>query len=419
MSRLTVFPPLSVLVPAPVGAMAAAPPPASIREVLDFRRRALDQYASSVVLTTGKALAMSAMAAPAGGQPPASGVEVLAGVGALLIDEELVDRQALEALGAEVFESREIPLILPEPGQVFPAAAAAPWHLASVHVEAARAEGLDGSGILVGVLDTGVDDTHPELGIPVHFQEFAPDGSPVAGGPHDAAEHGTHVCALIAGSTVGVAPAAALAVGAVLTIPTPWGMSGKSEQILAGLNWLMTHDFRGPNADPGVDVINLSLGILGYDRFLYKAIQADRLARGTLTVAAIGNEGNLGAGHTRSPGNYDITLGVGAVNRHDRMWDWPSNGSAWGNIPQHGGLFKPELSAPGEDVVSAVPGGAYQAMSGTSMATPMVTGACALLLQRSPALLNDAAALQAAILGLVRLAPSPRAGRGILDLTGI
>lgn len=419
MSRFLVFPPLSVLVPAPVGTLAAVPPPASIRELFAFRQQSLERFAGSVVMTTGKALAVRKTLSAATATLDERPYEILAGIGALSIDEELVDRQSLDALGAQVFESDiEIPLIPPQPGEVVSAAAALPWHLESLDVQAARAKGLNGSGVLVGVLDTGIDATHPEFAHAPHFQEFAANGSPIPGGPHDTERHGTHVCGLIAGGTAGVATGATLAVGAVLTIPGAMGMSGTLGQIAYGMNWLLTEDFRGPNADPGVDVINLSLGVVGYDGFLYLTTQAARLA-GILTVAAIGNEGNQGAGHYRSPGNYDLTLGVGAVDRHDRMWDEPGFGSSWGQVPQHGGIFKPDLAAPGAGVVSAVPGGSYLSMSGTSMATPLVTGACALLLERSPSLLHDAGALSAAILSLLRSAPSPRAGRGILDLGGI
>ena len=230
--------------------------------------------------------------------------------------------------------------------------------------------------------------------------------------PHDA--HGTHVCGLIAGRNAGVAPAADLAVAAVLTTPTAKGMVGFLAQIVKGLNWLTTTDFRGPDADPGVDILNASLGAPGYNNYLYQALATDRLAKGTVLFGAIGNAGLQGKNHHGSPGNYDIVVGVGATDSHDQVAGF----SDWGTVSQHGGIAKPDLCAPGVEILSAIPGG-YQSMSGTSMAAPIVTGAAALLLQRSPALSADAAKLTSAILSLTTPVPDVRAGRGRLDLTGI
>lgn len=209
----------------------------------------------------------------------------------------------------------------------------------------------------------------------------------------------------------GVAPAAELAVAAVLTLP---GGRGTFAQILAGLNWLVTHEFRGPGNDPGVDLINASIGTPSYDAFMLSAIATERLVNGTLLCAAIGNQGRQGVDHHCSPGDYHIVLGVGAVDIDDQVADF----SDWGTVPQHGGITKPDLCAPGVGVLSAAAGADFRTDNGTSMASPIVAGVGALLLQKTPALRSDASGLTGAILALTRPAkPASRDGRGTIDLT--
>jgi subtilisin family serine protease len=291
-------------------------------------------------------------------------------------------------------------------------------------VQTARAQNLDGAGILAGVLDTGIDATHPEFaGKLVHFAEFDPQGKPIAGAPpRDAGSHGTHVSGLIAGANVGLAPAASLAVAAVLTVLNAQGrLTGMLAQILAGLNWLLVQPFRGEE-NPGVDILNASLGGLGYNNYLYSALTSARLVPGTLMVAAIGNNAlALGlppplVGRHGSPGNYDIVMGVGAHDAADDIAPF----SDWGPVPAHPGVNKPDLAAPGARVYSSVPGG-YQAMSGTSMASPVVCGTGALLLQKDPTLNGDAPRLFNRLRQLVRPHTTPanqaRGGAGLLDLT--
>lgn len=406
---------LAVMPRAAATAAAAGAAP-SLRATLAARRAALEQFAG--VLLTAPA-AVSAMAVATAEEVPETGYEVLEALGALIVDSDVVDLDSARAsLGVTIFENVQIPLIQPEPGETAagPAEANGFWHLDHIRIEAARTRGLHGGGVLVGVLDTGIDPDHPEFaGKTVHFQEFDRLGKTVGSIAYDTSDHGTHVSALIAGRRAGVAPAADIAVAAVLTIPTTQGQAGTLVQISRGLNWLLTESFRGPDQDPGVDILNASLGGSGYDAYLYTALATARFATGDLLVGAIGNSGRKGRDHHGSPGNYDIVLGVGAVDRHDQAADF----SDWGSVPQHGGKPKPDLSAPGVDVLSAVPGGGYASMSGTSMAAPIVTGAGALLIEQSPARAANASALEAAILALVRPPAGPRVGRGVLDLSGI
>jgi serine protease AprX len=355
----------------------------------------------------------------------ASPVQLLEALGALIMDDSAVDRTALEgALGATVIENFLVPLEYPvemgtEQAWAGEAAGALPWHLEDINVQAARDRGLDGRGILAGVVDTGIDVDHPEFADKkIHFAEFDAGGRLLSRTPRDAGTHGTHVCGLIAGATAGVAPKAELAVAAVLTIPGPRGLSGWFAQILGGMNWLLTEPFDGAGVEPGVDLLNASLGGVGYSPFYYNALANARLTTGTVLAAAIGNSGPAQNNHG-SPGNYDIVVGVGALDRGRNVASF----SDWGAVPQHGPLRKPDLSAPGVAVISSVPGGGYAPMNGTSMASPVTAGALALLLQQDPALSLNANGLIARLFALTSQLSGQvnqmRGGRGRLDLTAV
>ena len=198
---------------------------------------------------------------------------------------------------------------------------------------------------------------------------------------------------------------------AVLTTKTAMGYSGKLTQISKGLNWLLTTTFDGGP----VDLINISLGRLPYHDYLYRTMK-DYRDQGVVMVAAIGNGGNSGANCHRSPANYDITVGVGATDASDTAASF----SDWGTVPQHGNQAKPDLCAPGVKVWSCLSGGGYGPMNGTSMATPLVTGAAALLIEQREEFRKDPEGLVGALFALVKPAtPPPRVGRGRLDLTAI
>ena len=332
--------------------------------------------------------------------PPSSGrYKVLEAVGALVLDDDDIASSSLANVeGVTVYENRTFSA--PSPPSAL-AAGANPWHLAQIGRVPGQA--LTGAGTLVGVLDTGIDATHAEFaGKTTHFSEFDPSGAVVGTAARDAGDHGTHVCGIISGAASGVAPAADLAVAAVLTTPDADGkLTGSTIQIATGLNWLLSTSFR-PN-QPGVDVINASLGIgvpaggaarSGFNGFLQAIVRNALLAPGVLVVAAIGNDGRRGEGFHGSPGNYPEVLAVGATDQFDFVADFSDWDTTW--VPPGGApIVKPELCAPGDGVVSCVPGGGYRSMRGTSMAAPVVTGVAALLLQQTPALVGNPTQLRA------------------------
>jgi subtilisin family serine protease len=274
----------------------------------------------------------------------------------------------------DVLVLRDRPLPLIEPRRV--TASSKPslgpddrWHLQAVGLGPAARKKLKvtGAGVTVAVLDTGVDPGHDELKGRVKgaftFDLQSWNAVPMVP-PQDTDGHGTHVSGLLAGKTVGVAPGANLYSGVML----PKGFGSLSDFILA-LEWASTQ--------PDIQIINMSAGIPGFVDGMH-SIVADLMAVGVLPVIATGNEGR---NRTRSPGNYTEVLSVGASNRDGRVSSFSSGGILTTESHQY---TVPDLVAPGEQVYSCVMGGGYEAWDGTSMATPVVSGIAALLLERYP-----------------------------------
>ncbi|WP_327122002.1 S8 family serine peptidase [Streptomyces sp. NBC_01341] len=247
---------------------------------------------------------------------------------------------------------------------------------------AAWQAGYDGKGVKIAVLDTGIDTGHPDVGPKVtQVRDFT--GSPDA---LDHYGHGTHVASIVAGTGAqsqgkyrGVAPGAELISGKVLDDRG----SGEESGIIAGMEWAV---------EQGATVVNMSLSgndTPGLDP-LEEAV--NRLSDDALFVIAAGNAGP-DASTIGSPGSADDALTVGAVDRTDALADFSSRGPRVGE-----GALKPDLTAPGVDITAAGSAGSvldtrpgtghpapgYFQISGTSMATPHVAGAAAVLAQQHP-----------------------------------
>ena len=238
--------------------------------------------------------------------------------------------------------------------------------------------GYTGAGVTVAVLDSGIDDTHPDLAGKVVARRNFTDG---AEDDLDHAGHGTHVASIVAGTGAasggthgGVAPRADLIDGKVCAV------NGCQESsILAGMEWAA--------GDQHARVVNLSMGepdSPGTDP-VEAAVNTLSEQDGTLFVVSAGNAGADGSIGT--PGSADAALTVGAVDGADALAGFSSRGPRLGD----GGL-KPDLTAPGVDITAARstasdlgrPGDSYVTLSGTSMAAPHVSGAAAILLQEHP-----------------------------------
>jgi subtilisin family serine protease len=247
-----------------------------------------------------------------------------------------------------------------------------------VNADQAWANELKGTGTKVAVLDTGADGEHPDLqGRILASQDFT--GSQ-GGALSDVHGHGTHTASTVGGSGAasngakkGVAPETQLLIGKVLGD----NGGGSDSMIIGGMEWAVAQ---------GADVISMSLGSnaapAACNDPLSSAAQELATHSPSLFVIAAGNKGS--ANNTVSaPGCAPAVLTVGAVDREDVPAWFSSRGPT--AVDHH---LKPEMSAPGVGISAARAGGrgdnAYAAMSGTSMATPHVAGAAAIVKQAHP-----------------------------------
>jgi uncharacterized repeat protein (TIGR01451 family) len=272
---------------------------------------------------------------------------------------------------------RYIPAPRPIPSRRIVPQQAFTWGLQKIRVpEAWQTFQVQGEGVVVGVIDTGIDPNHPDLRgklRPVNGWADFLEGSPT---PIDPDGHGTHVSGTIAGGNasgvhIGVAPKVTLIVARAIP--------GFDPQVLEAMQWVMDPD-GDPNTDDGADVVNNSWGGASDSPTMmpeYRDILNAWIAARIFPAFAIGNEGP-NPRTTGSPGDYPMAFGVGATDINDQIADFSSRGPVfWEGI---GDIIKPDVSAPGVDIYSSVPGGGYESWMGTSMACPHVAGTVALML---------------------------------------
>ncbi|MBC7462426.1 MAG: S8 family serine peptidase [Thermoleophilia bacterium] len=299
------------------------------------------------------------------------------------------------------------------------------WGIDKIHAPEVWAEGVTGQGVTVGVVDTGLDSQHPA--IKAHYRGTNADGSQsndynwydpftLKATPFDDGDHGTHV----AGTSVGGADGRVIGVAPGAKVIAAKAINGSgyntSETTLKALQWMLAPtktDGTAPDPTKGADVINNSWGGSNPDEQFMETFAALKAA-GIELVNSAGNEGP-GAGTTGSPGSYPGYFSIAASTVKDTIAGFSSRGPS--KYAKDGEMI-PNIAAPGANVLSSVPGGRYQAMSGTSMAAPHTTGAVALLLSKFPQATHEqlAKALESTAQDIDIKGPDTAAGYGRIDV---
>ena len=273
----------------------------------------------------------------------------------------------------------------------------AAWGVARIGAPGVWADwNVRGQGIVVANIDTGVEYSHTALlpayrgwspqGLTHAYNWYDPAQEP-SPEPNDSQGHGTHTMGIMAGRAADEVPAIGVAPG------TRWiaarGCAGyfcSDADLITSAQWMLAPtDLSGDNPRPDLrpHIINNSWGDNG-DSPWYVGYVAAWNAAGIFSVFANGNGGTLfGCGSSNQPGNYTLAFSAGATDGEDYIADFSSRG------PTSDNRIKPDVSAPGVDVLSAGPNGGVILQSGTSMAAPHVAGTVALLWSANPLLIGD------------------------------
>lgn len=269
-----------------------------------------------------------------------------------------------------------------------------PWNLEAINAYKAQRYTKDcNNEVVVGIIDSGVDSTHSAISKNYRGNDSSlaayswyntingKDGSQEK--PYDDRGHGTHVCGTILGSKenalLGVAPKAKW-IGVKV-----FDQDGETDNVklLKAGQWIMA-----PNGDPtkAPKVVNNSWGGNSNDGFFQDIVKKWREA-GIFPVFSAGNVGPFNDGGDDSigtPGAYPESYAVGAIRKDEHIAKFSLRGKS-----TYTNKIKPDIVAPGVNILSCIPGEKYTIYTGTSMAAPHVTGVIALMLQVNPNLSVD------------------------------
>lgn len=282
---------------------------------------------------------------------------------------------------------------------MFNAQAYVPWNLKTIMADRAQQEGMDGAGVVVGIIDSGVDATHPAIkhawrgntpGMEATSWFDATNPSDRSSLPTDATGHGTHVAGTILGtdpqnkSLLGVAPKAQWIAAKVFDADGETTL----DRLIAAGEWMMAPTDEKGTTHPELrpQIINSSWGGKSENEF-YRDILKKWRAVGILPVFSAGNTSSSNAGGEGSigtPASYPEAFAVGALRKDNKIAQFSLRGPS-----AYEGDIKPDVSAPGVNILSSIPNNLYALRSGTSMASPHVAGVAALVYQANPQLTPD------------------------------
>lgn len=300
-----------------------------------------------------------------------------------------------ESLGEELAQlpgvmkvwKEDVPEGIDDPEQTsppFPKPGDGGWEVDALGVNDVHAEGIDGAGVTIGIIDTGVAFEHESLADGYRGRDGDHDydwWSPLRAyreQPIDLAGHGTAVAGLAVGDVIGVATGAEWIAG-IACSEGGCPLSG----VVHAMQFMLaptTLDEQDPRPDLRPEIINSSWVRSVDDEPMKRASEA-LTASGILQVYAAGNDGP-DCGTASPAGEGDSFVSVGATTQEGELADFSARG------PATDGRIAPDVVAPGDNVVTATMDGTYQAISGTSFAAPLVAGVAALMLQANPALVG-------------------------------
>lgn len=260
-------------------------------------------------------------------------------------------------------------------------------------------KGITGRNVTVAVMDSGLS-FHPDISSNriLAFKDFVSNRKY----PYDDYTHGTHVTGIIASSKIGIAPECLIINLKVLDNRG----NGSTEIFIEGIKWILQNQNRFH-----IQIANISVGGTNNDLKKEKNLLnlwVTKLWESGITVCC--SAGNMGPtpNTITAPGNCKKVITVGS-------YDGRKFSSAGPLLPY---ITKPELVAPGTNIISTKPGGGYSIKSGTSMSVPFISGACALLLQQKPYLSNDQLKIRLMEAAYpVPYLPYNRQGAGVVNLS--
>ncbi len=309
-------------------------------------------------------------------------------------DESLVTSLAAQSGVEGIYPTFEVEAPDPEEGQPEMAPSVVEWGIADINADDVWNDyGVTGEGIVIANIDTGVQYDHPALvnqyrgnngdGTFTHDYNWFDAAGTSPEVPADTNGHGTHTMGTMVGddggaNQIGVAPGATW-IAANGCCPTDQALIDSGEWLLAPTKL----DGSAPDATKAPHIINNSWGteLPSNEPFMEDVIEAWDAA-GIFSMWANGNSGPA-CETSGSPGSRIIAYSVGNYNSSHTISGSSSKGAG------QDGEIKPNISAPGSNVRSAVPGSAYANYSGTSMASPHAAGAVALAWSAAPALVGD------------------------------